>query len=210
MVSYLDELLHAHATSLSDISFIAIDKGPGAFTSLRVSIATANGIGFARHIPLVGIDGLEALYEEAVEKLQQPNGKPHINTVVCLLNAYNNDAYFYIKNINNDNEKQPLYGCKNSEELLIDIREFCGDRPFVCAGNGATLYATLIQKVFGDQALFNSSMPEVASAQKIGLMAYDKICHPGLDQGSMPCEKTYKIIPNYLKTQNFAIKKPIK
>src|SRR5271155_2438021 len=73
IIPYVDELLKNYNLSVHDIAFIAIDKGPGAFTSLRVSVATANGIGFALNLPLIGISGLEALHEEVIAQI---NYKP--------------------------------------------------------------------------------------------------------------------------------------
>ncbi len=60
MQSILD-LLREHTLTFSDLSFIAAHSGPAPFTTLRVGIATANGIGFATGLPLMGINGLEAL-----------------------------------------------------------------------------------------------------------------------------------------------------
>ena len=40
----------------TDIKGIAVAKGPGSFTSLRVGITTANALGYAFDIPVKGID----------------------------------------------------------------------------------------------------------------------------------------------------------
>ncbi len=44
--------------------FLAVHQGPGPFTTLRVVITTANGLAFASHIPLIGVDGFDALIAE--------------------------------------------------------------------------------------------------------------------------------------------------
>lgn len=46
--------------TLADIDEIAITSGPGSFTGLRIGIATAKGLAFARSLPCVGVSSLEA------------------------------------------------------------------------------------------------------------------------------------------------------
>ncbi|NNE91057.1 MAG: tRNA (adenosine(37)-N6)-threonylcarbamoyltransferase complex dimerization subunit type 1 TsaB [Verrucomicrobiales bacterium] len=42
------------------LEFLAVGIGPGSYTGVRVAIAVANGLSFAREIPAVGISSLEA------------------------------------------------------------------------------------------------------------------------------------------------------
>src|SRR5471030_2525471 len=53
-------LLQEHQIKFSDLSFVAVNQGPGPFTTLRVVIASVNGLSYATKIPLVGIDALDA------------------------------------------------------------------------------------------------------------------------------------------------------
>ena len=44
---------------------VAFGAGPGAFTGLRIACALAQGLAFARSLPVVGISSLEALAQES-------------------------------------------------------------------------------------------------------------------------------------------------
>ena len=192
LISYFDELLGAHCYTLDDVSFIALDRGPGAFTSLRVAIATVNGIGFARQVPLIGINGLEALYQEARVRYQEKD-----STIVCLLNAYNHDVYFYLQNVNQE-KTEVVSGCKNIDLFLEYLQNNYQHQKLCFTGNAAILHKDLIMQKIGSQAVIDTSAQEVASAYQIGIMGYDV--------WQKQTHITYKIVPNYVKTQNFALK----
>ena len=49
----------------SSIEAVAFGAGPGAFTGLRIACALAQGLAFARSLPVIGISTLEALAQES-------------------------------------------------------------------------------------------------------------------------------------------------
>ena len=55
IVSLVDQLLRDHKVSFDDLLFVAANQGPGPFTSLRVVIASMNGIAFATKKSMIGI-----------------------------------------------------------------------------------------------------------------------------------------------------------
>lgn len=57
----IDFVCRSAGVSLSDVSAVAVDIGPGLFTGLRVGIAAAKAIAFALSIPMVGVSSLDLL-----------------------------------------------------------------------------------------------------------------------------------------------------
>lgn len=53
--------LAACGLTLRDVSLLAVGLGPGAFTGLRVGLATIEGLSFATGLPVVGVSGFDAL-----------------------------------------------------------------------------------------------------------------------------------------------------
>ena len=61
----LGRLLEAAGMRAADLDAVAFGAGPGAFTGLRIACGLAQGLAFARGIPVIGISTLEALAEES-------------------------------------------------------------------------------------------------------------------------------------------------
>ena len=55
-----DCLMDAHL-SIKDIHAVAVGKGPGSYTGLRIGVSTAKGLCFASNIPLISVNSLEIL-----------------------------------------------------------------------------------------------------------------------------------------------------
>ncbi|KQC32191.1 peptidase M22 [Nonlabens sp. YIK11] len=81
---FIDEILKRNALSTTDLDAIAVSKGPGSYTGLRIGVASAKGLCFALDIPLIAIDTLESL------ALQVP--KPS-NYVIPMLDARRMEVY---------------------------------------------------------------------------------------------------------------------
>ena len=47
--------------SMSDLNAIAVSKGPGSYTGLRIGVSAAKGLCFALNIPLISINTLQSL-----------------------------------------------------------------------------------------------------------------------------------------------------
>ena len=61
LLPMISEIMDAVGMKPSDIDCIAISRGPGSFTGLRIGSATAKGLGLALNKPLAEVSSLEAL-----------------------------------------------------------------------------------------------------------------------------------------------------
>ncbi len=60
-------LLATHGVALADLGGVIVGTGPGAFTGLRVGIATAKGIAHALRLPIAGVPSGAALLAAAAD-----------------------------------------------------------------------------------------------------------------------------------------------
>ena len=58
---FIEEILKEAQISILDLKAIAVSKGPGSYTGLRIGVSAAKGLCFGLKIPLISIDTLTIL-----------------------------------------------------------------------------------------------------------------------------------------------------
>jgi tRNA threonylcarbamoyl adenosine modification protein YeaZ len=144
----IDTLLKNNNSHLKNIIFIGVNLGPAPYTSLRIAIATVNGLHTATHIPLVGIDALHTFIDKHL-----PNEKKTIT--IALLNAFNFDIFYAIAPYNETIKS----GYENIDIFLNNIKQLYAQDRIIFIGNGIELYAKNIKQILGDKATIADSFP---------------------------------------------------
>ncbi len=71
LLNIIDHALNMAEIRLDDIDLVAVGRGPGSFTGIRIGIATASGIAKAVNSPMVGVCTLDALaYNACPQEMQ--------------------------------------------------------------------------------------------------------------------------------------------
>jgi len=184
-ISMLSSLLEQNNCVLGDLAFIAANRGPGPFTTLRVVLASVNGLGFATKLPLIGVDGLDAILEE-YRNTDYP-------VTVALLDAFSGDVYFGVETSALDDRSK---GYKNITVLFEELLVLYPNTKMQFIGNGAIKYKKEIESLYKENAILADPMPEQCSVSQIGRMAfgYWKNAEGLTDQ----------LLPIYLKQMAFA------
>ena len=58
-----EDLLKQAGKAVADITQVAVAKGPGSFTGIRIGVAAAKGFAWGRELPCYGVSTLEAMAE---------------------------------------------------------------------------------------------------------------------------------------------------
>ena len=66
---FIESLLQEQRIELSDLDAIAVSKGPGSYTGLRIGVSTAKGLCYALDKPLIGVSTLEAMASGMEKKI---------------------------------------------------------------------------------------------------------------------------------------------
>lgn len=62
---FIEEVLMESKISKENLDAVAISKGPGSYTGLRIGVSAAKGLAFALNIPLISIPTLQVLAAQA-------------------------------------------------------------------------------------------------------------------------------------------------
>lgn len=69
ILGMMDTLFKQANTSIASVDALAFGRGPGSFTGVRIGVSVAQGIAFARHIPVIPISSLAAVAQDAADGL---------------------------------------------------------------------------------------------------------------------------------------------
>jgi tRNA threonylcarbamoyladenosine biosynthesis protein TsaB len=58
---FIQDVMQQSGMGYQDLDAVAVSKGPGSYTGLRIGVSTAKGICFAQDKPLIGIDTLQMM-----------------------------------------------------------------------------------------------------------------------------------------------------
>lgn len=91
---FIDEIMKTTGTAYSELDAVAVSKGPGSYTGLRIGVSTAKGLCYALDIPLLAIDTLHAM---AAGFLKFINPEITENTLLCpMIDARRMEVYMSV------------------------------------------------------------------------------------------------------------------
>ena len=82
---FIKEILKENGLQAKDLSAIAVSKGPGSYTGLRIGVSAAKGLCFALDLPLISIPTLKSF---ALQVKQEKDG-----FIIPLLDARRMEVY---------------------------------------------------------------------------------------------------------------------
>jgi tRNA threonylcarbamoyladenosine biosynthesis protein TsaB len=93
---FIGELLAETGLRVSDLDAVAVSKGPGSFTGLRIGVSTAKGLAYAGTIPLIGIDTTLSMFHGIDETVKRKYGIGKTSLFVPMLDARRMEVYYSV------------------------------------------------------------------------------------------------------------------
>ena len=130
---FITELFKTQDFSIKDLDAVAVSKGPGSYTGLRISVSTAKGLCYALDIPLISVSTLKAMAFGMAQKEKSDLYCPMIDARrMEVYNAFYNSTNKEIRGIQAD----IIEACSYQKEL---------DKKVLFFGDGAEKCKQMIQ-----------------------------------------------------------------
>jgi tRNA threonylcarbamoyladenosine biosynthesis protein TsaB len=178
---YIDAVLNEAGITSKDLDAVAVSKGPGSYTGLRIGVSAAKGLCFALDKPLVSVSTLEALAHQVIY---------NDGVIVAMLDARRMEVYSAIF----DSKHNQI---RETEAQIIDADSFNSylqEGKVYFIGNGVEKTKTLINH---PNAVFIED--KLPSANEMSFLVYNKF-------KIMDTENVAYFEPYYLK--DFVALKP--
>src|SRR3990167_8400533 len=181
------ELLENCGVTLKDLIAIAVSKGPGSYTGLRIGVSSAKGFCHALDIPLIGISTLQALALRAIRIHSTPGF-----LFVPMIDARRMEVFYAIFDSQNKSIRPPV-----AEIIQEEIfKDYTSEYTLILMGDGVNKCIPLFKGNEKIKIVFDI----LPSAETLGILAYKKYVDNKF-------EDVAYFEPFYLK--DFLFKKPV-
>jgi tRNA threonylcarbamoyladenosine biosynthesis protein TsaB len=133
---FIEEACKKAKIRINELNAVAVSKGPGSYTGLRIGVSTAKGICYALSIPLIAVDTLKSLTRAAIE-IQNNNDSIYIP----MIDARRMEVYTKVFD-------HKLNVLQETEALILDEQTFSKffqyKKKIILFGDGAEKTKSLI------------------------------------------------------------------
>lgn len=149
--------------SLAQLDAIAVDRGPGSFTGVRIGAGVVQGLAYAVDLPVVPVSSLATLAQAVWQTLRHDN-------VLALIDARMQELYWACYEFHQ--QEMQLLG----EERVSPLEQvkLANESNVYCVGSGSRQYQEQLQSRSGFQVLPDSTydFPHAAVLAQLGVNAY--------------------------------------
>jgi tRNA threonylcarbamoyladenosine biosynthesis protein TsaB len=156
---FIQDVINLAGIVISDLDAIAISKGPGSYTGLRIGVAAAKGLCFALDLPLISINTLTLMVQPFLDQKD-------FDFFIPMLDARRMEVYTAIFNKNKKIQLQTTALVLTEDSFMSQVR----NSNCLIIGNGANKFQALSPKI---KAHFREEI-DYPSAENMILLAWEK------------------------------------
>ncbi len=162
----INNLLASEGININSLEAVAVSKGPGSYTGLRIGVSVAKGIAYGASVPLIGIETTRSMFYGLKKDFDDQYGAV-TDTIFCpMLDARRMEVYYCLYN-NNGRIIRDI----SAEVIYRDsFKDIPGPVRLVFFGTGAAKCKTVVEH---DNSIFIDNFN--VSASFMLLPAYEAV-----------------------------------
>jgi len=162
LMPLIEDLMRELKLKIDDINYIAVSRGPGSYTGLRIGAAIAKSIAFAAGIEIIGVPTMKSLAANLYieDKL-----------IVPVMDARGGRVYTGIYRWENNEctDLKDQFPC-NIDELIEILKDY--EEPIIFNGDGSVNYREKIENTLKKKAYFAPEVFNYLKASTLACVAY--------------------------------------
>ncbi len=91
---FIEDLLGDAGLSVGDLEAVAVSKGPGSYTGLRIGVSVAKGMAFGASIPLIGIETPLSMFFGLNDEMKKSCSADETTLFCPMLDARRMEVYY--------------------------------------------------------------------------------------------------------------------
>jgi len=165
LLPMLDEISKMTDLDLKSIEMIAVAKGPGSFTGLRIGSATAKGLAYALNVPIVSVPTVDALSMNlwGTDKLVCP-----------IMDARRNQVYTGLYDFIAEKHHVVM---QQDAMAIEDLIKILNEKKWsvIFLGDGVPVYKDIIEETLKVSHMYAPANMNRQRAASLGVLAFDYI-----------------------------------
>lgn len=164
LIPLIDQVLEECDMRLSDIDGIAVSRGPGSFTGIRIGMSTAKALAQALGVRVAEVPTLKAM---------SMNFWNFAGIVCPVLDARRNQVYSATYTFADDIQKEILPEGAYELEYVIDSLKGKGPVIFIGDGIGVEAIRSRLEEEIGVEAFFASEERRIQTAEMVAVLGLE-------------------------------------
>ena len=166
---FISEVLQEAKLKSADLDAVAVSKGPGSYTGLRIGVAAAKGLCFGLDIPLIALNALEILVKASTEQ--------NTDYIIPMMDARRMEVYTAVF----DSRRNWV---EDTSALVLSrdsFKELLKDQTVLVLGDGAQKFKELnpeINAVFPSEIFYPKAVDMTPLAwEKFNSQAFESLAY---------------------------------
>ncbi|MFB6500138.1 tRNA (adenosine(37)-N6)-threonylcarbamoyltransferase complex dimerization subunit type 1 TsaB [Bacillus haynesii] len=174
----IDELLKECGLEPNDLTQIAVAKGPGSYTGVRIGVTIAKTLAWSLNIPIKTVSSLEVL---------AANGRFFQGLICPLFDARRGQVYTGLYKYRDGK----LHGLEEDQNILLEdwLKKLKAmDQQVLFIGSDTEIHQEMIEQNLGEQAVIAGPALQLPRPSELALIGEFKEDEP-----------VHSIVPNYIR-----------